>query len=223
MTAGQTPTEEGSKGERTRNRLVDAAHRLFVEQGYHGTSMRQIAQRAGLAAGGIYNHFAGKEDLFVAVLMAHHPYREILEVVQTTAGETVEELLRRAAARMLDALGQRADSLHLMFVELVEFEGRHFPQLFELIYPQAMRFVQRVMRAQGTLRPIPPPTVLRAFLGLFFSYFMTEWLMGEQFGPELKEGAFDGFVDIFLHGVLGEKAEEQDAGPETEKRSNLIF
>ena len=46
-----------SKGERTRQSILQAAYELFLEQGYAATSMRQIAERAGLALGGIYNHF----------------------------------------------------------------------------------------------------------------------------------------------------------------------
>jgi len=45
---------------------------------------------------------------------------------------------------------------------------------------------------------------LRAFIGLFFSYFITEFLIGRQLPPEVKAGAFDYFVDIYLHGVLGD-------------------
>ena len=40
-----------SKGEASQQRIVEAAYALFLEQGYHGTSMRQIAERAGLTMG----------------------------------------------------------------------------------------------------------------------------------------------------------------------------
>jgi hypothetical protein len=43
---------------------------------------------------------------------------------------------------------------------------------------------------------------LRTFLGLFFSYVMTELLMGQQMPEAMKQGALDHFVDIFLHGIL---------------------
>ncbi|MCE7861481.1 MAG: TetR/AcrR family transcriptional regulator, partial [Chloroflexi bacterium CFX2] len=62
--AKETPT----KGEVTRLAIEDAAVELFIEQGYHATSMRQIADRAGLALGGIYNHFASKEEIFEAIV-----------------------------------------------------------------------------------------------------------------------------------------------------------
>jgi len=194
--------DDGTKGERTRARVINAAHRLFIEHGYHGTSMRQIAEQAGLALGGIYNHFASKEDIFVTVMTEHNPYLDIVPALRAARGETVEDLVHNAAARMLVALGERPDSLHLMFIEIVEFNGRHFPQLFESVFPQIVGFAQRLVQARGVLRPIPLPTLMRAFVGLLFAYFMTEWLLGKQFPSDLQHRVFDDSVDIYLHGIL---------------------
>ncbi|MGC8856852.1 MAG: TetR/AcrR family transcriptional regulator, partial [Anaerolineae bacterium] len=66
------------KGEITRQTIEDAALTLFLEQGYHATSMRQIAERAGLALGGIYNHFSSKEEIFEAIIVDRHPYKRVL-------------------------------------------------------------------------------------------------------------------------------------------------
>ncbi len=195
-------SNETTKGERTRARLIQAAHRLFIEQGYHGTSMRRIAERAGLALGGIYNHFASKEDILAAVMVERNPYLDIMPALAAAQGETTEELVRDAAARMLAALENRPDDLQLMFIEIVEFKGQHFPQLFESLFPQMIGFAQKLVQANGDLRPIPPPTLIRAFVGFFFAYFMTEWLMGDQFLSASQQGAFDDFVDIYLHGIL---------------------
>jgi AcrR family transcriptional regulator len=195
-------SDEATKGERTRERVIGAAYRLFIERGYHGTSMRRIAEQAGLALGGIYNHFASKEDILAAVMVERNPYRDIVPALEAAQGETAEELVRNAAAGMLAALENRPDDLQLMFIEIVEFKGQHFPQLFESLFPQMIGFVQKLVQVNGGLRPIPPPTLLRAFVGFFFAYFMTEWLMGDQFASELREGAFDDFVNIYLHGIL---------------------
>ena len=54
--------------EEKRLRILDAAIWEFAERGYHGTSMRQIAQRAGIAKGLTYYYFDGKEDLFLYVV-----------------------------------------------------------------------------------------------------------------------------------------------------------
>ncbi len=56
--------------------------------------------------------------------------------------------------------------------------------------------------ARGPLRDIPSLIVLRSFLGLFFSYFITDLLIGSQLSVAMKTGAFDYFIDIYLHGIL---------------------
>ncbi|HNK63716.1 MAG TPA: helix-turn-helix domain-containing protein, partial [Anaerolineales bacterium] len=70
--------ETQTKGGRTRLQIEDAAIELFIEQGYHATSMRQIADRADLALGGIYNHFKSKDEIFEAVIVDKHPYKKLL-------------------------------------------------------------------------------------------------------------------------------------------------
>jgi AcrR family transcriptional regulator len=197
-------SDEATKGERTRTRVIQAAHDLFIERGYHGTSMRQIAEQVGLALGGIYNHFAGKEAIFAAVMVECNPYLDIVPALETAQGETAEELVRDAAAGMLAALKSRSEDLQLMFIEIVEFNGQHFPRLFESLFPQMIGFAQKLVQVNGYLRPIPPPTLIRAFVGFFFAYFMTEWLMGDQFLSQSQPGAFDDFVDIYLHGILNQ-------------------
>ena len=94
-----------SKGEASQQRIIEAAYELFLEQGYHGTSMRQIAERAGLTMGGIYNHFDGKESIWEAVFMAKHPYRTMLPLLVERSGHTVAEFVRTAAADVVDRVG----------------------------------------------------------------------------------------------------------------------
>lgn len=54
---------EKSKGEQTRARIVDAALSLFEERGYAGTTMRAVAQEAGVSVGNAYHYFASKDQL----------------------------------------------------------------------------------------------------------------------------------------------------------------
>ena len=75
------------KGERTRQIIMDSAYGLIIEQGYAATSMRQIAEKAGLALGSIYNHFSSKEDVFSDIVQERHPFFQILPVLNSVAGE----------------------------------------------------------------------------------------------------------------------------------------
>lgn len=194
-----------SKGERTRLAVVEAAHQLFVDQGYAATSMRQIAENSGLALGGIYNHFPNKEAIFVAVILDRHPFNQVLPLLIAAPGNTVEEFVRNAAKSMVSELGRRPDFVKLLFVELVEFEGRNIPKMYETIFPQVFPLVKRFMSRKGELRKIPPPVLFRAFLGFFFSYYMTELLLANTPMTIFKNNSLDSFVEIFLHGVIAPK------------------
>jgi len=191
-----------TRGERTRVEIVEAAYCLFLEQGYHGTSMRQIAQEAGISVGGIYNHFSSKEEIYLAVLRDHHPYHEVLPAMNAAEGESLEAFVRDAAMRMVAMLDRRKDFLNVMFIELVEFNGQHISYLFDLIYPQLIAFSGRFMQDQDRLRPVPTPVLVRAFIGLFFSYIITDLLIGTQMPQEMQVNALDHFIDIYLHGIL---------------------
>ncbi len=193
------------RGEATREQIAEAAYQLFMEHGFHATSMRQIAQKAGIALGGIYNHYASKDEIFVEVLRTRHPFLTIIPLVRQAQGETIQAWVQDVARRMIQGMGANPDLLNLMFIEMVEFKGIHYPIIFNMLFPEMLWFANYIRRWEGQVRPLPPFIIIRAFVGLFFSYFMTEMMLGSSMPAELRENALDHFVDIFLHGVLAEQ------------------
>jgi hypothetical protein len=105
---------------------------------------------------------------------------------------------------MVAGVGERLEFINLIFIELVEFKGEHLSQIFSIFFPRIMEFAQHIVQSEGELRPIPLPVLVRAYIGLFFSYIMTELLLSKQLPPEMEQDALDHFVDIFLHGILVE-------------------
>lgn len=61
---------EASTSESTRQRLLDAATEVFLEKGYEGTRVAEVARRAGLTTGAIYGNFGSKADLLTEALAA---------------------------------------------------------------------------------------------------------------------------------------------------------
>jgi AcrR family transcriptional regulator len=195
------------KGELTRLAIEDAALELFMEQGYHATSMRQIADRAQLALGGIYNHFSSKEDIFSAIIIDKHPYKQVLPIVLAAEGDTAEDLIRNAARALVTELGSRPELLKLVFIELVEFNGKHVSNIINEIAPKLFPMFEKMIRVRKNLRKIPPPILVRSFLGMFFSFYITELFIKDSVvGKLMPKNSFDLFVDIYLHGVIKEPA-----------------
>ena len=199
--------EKQTKGEITRSNILRTAHQLFIRQGYHGTSMRQIAEEANIALGAIYNHYAGKEDLFKSVFLQNHPYHDILPALLESHGENPETLVRDMAGKMVLALENRPDFLNLLFIELVEFNSIHAMELYQSIMPQVRDLLDHFLSAgHDKIREIPPFTLARVFIGLFFSYHLTGKILQplNGFPVGLYEDAMPTFVEIFLHGILRE-------------------
>ncbi len=200
-------TETLSKGDKTHSQILEQAHQLFLKQGYHGTSMRQIAQGAEIALGAIYYHFPSKEAIFEAIFLENHPYQEILPFLAEAEGDDPESLVRDIARRMISVLEQRPGFLNIMFIELVEFNGSHTVDLFVKILPQIITGVNRILALDPErVRSISPVLLARAFIGFFFSYYLTDQVMQPLFKPsiQVRTEEMETFVEIFLHGIMRE-------------------
>ena len=88
--------------ERTRQRLLAEAQRLFRERGYAATSLEQIAEAAEVTKGAIYGHFASKEDLLLSAIEAGRDttpeYVTLLNDQSRPVRERLAEFSRAVAA-----------------------------------------------------------------------------------------------------------------------------
>jgi len=137
--------------------------------------------------------------------MDRHPYKQILPLVLNAKGDTAEELIRNAARALVTELGSRPELLKLIFIELVEFNGKHISNIITEIAPKLIPMFEKMIRVRKNLRKLPPPILVRSFLGMFFSFYITELFIKDSIvGKLMPKNSFDLFVDIYLHGVLKE-------------------
>lgn len=205
-------TEESSlsKGEHTRQTILDAAERLILSQGYHGTSMRQIAAQAGIAVGGIYNHFASKEAIFAALLERHQPYSDIVAGMNSLSGENPAELAERAARMAVAEILEDPLFFRLALIDLLEFDGDTLMQFVGQLVPALLSLVTRIYASGQVRQDLPLPVMMRAFGGMIVFYALSEVIAfrGELPWFQLPTPVGDdidwicGMVDIFLNGVL---------------------
>src|SRR4030095_10371052 len=169
--------EKPTKGEVTRLAIEDAALELFMEQGYHATSMRQIKDRVGMALGGIYNHFSSKEEIFQGIIIDKHPYKVILPAIIAADGEKLEDFFKNAFHLIISELGKQPEFINLMLIELVEFKGKHGAVILKEIAPKILPIFERVIKARKDLRVTTPAVLMRSFIGLVVSYLITDMVI----------------------------------------------
>jgi AcrR family transcriptional regulator len=199
--------EKQTKGEVTRLAIEDAAMHLFLEQGYHATSMRQIAEHAGLALGGIYNHFSSKDEIFEAIIVDQHPYKKILPLILAVEGTTPEEFFGSAFRIVIRELGQQPEFINLMFIELIEFKGKHGSIMLREIAPKVLPVFEKIVKSMKGLRVTNPAVLMRSFFGMIISYFVTDMIIANSVVSKLMpKNSADAYIDIFLKGILKETA-----------------
>ena len=112
----------------SREAIVDAAARLFLERGFGSVSMDELAEAAGLARRTLYNQFASKEEIFREMLLRvsgqlEHAFPPGIE----TEGD-VEDVLRLIARMILDL---HENPGYLGFLRMVVADSRQFPWIAE--------------------------------------------------------------------------------------------
>jgi AcrR family transcriptional regulator len=193
------------KGNISQDRIKEAAFKLFINQGYHGTSMRQIAEAANLTPASIYNHYQNKEQIFRQVLLAHHPYHQILPILESADGEDAESILRGVANRVYKVIRKQKGLLHIMFIELVEFEGKHFGEIFRSVSPRIFAFLGKLKSKKGQLRKIPETNIMLTMIGLVMSQWILEAMFLKSIRLPFSDKHFEHALDIYMHGILAEK------------------
>jgi AcrR family transcriptional regulator len=123
--ARQRLTREEKKAQ-TRERLIEAAAKVFAEKGFAATSLDEVADAAGLTKGAVYSNFENKEDLVRAVLQAQ---QDRLHSIGDDTGEgTTEERAALAARRFGDAIARERHTF-LLHIEFAAYALRN-PEIY---------------------------------------------------------------------------------------------
>ena len=112
MPADQRLTREEKKAQ-TRERLIEAAAKVFAEKGFAATSLDEVADAAGLTKGAVYSNFENKEDLVRAVLEAHQNRQSGIRDIATAAG-TLEEQQAIAGRLFSKSVSEERDAFLLL-------------------------------------------------------------------------------------------------------------
>ena len=181
---------ERSKGERTAERILDAAEIVFAERGYEGASLREIARCADIQQPGLYNHFKNKEALYEAVLdRALLPMTEAMQSEVRRVGST--SFQPTLAALMTDILLEHP-TMAALFQQALQ--GREASAGGQLIG----RWLDRLFE-QGveTMRSVGDPGVDRvdlvirtiAMFNLTTGYFLSQRLFESLVGSDITDPA----------------------------------
>ncbi|MDX1468023.1 MAG: TetR/AcrR family transcriptional regulator [Acidimicrobiia bacterium] len=181
----------------TRSDVVAAAGRLFAEQGYHGTSMRELGRELGLLGSSLYSHVDSKQDLLVEVVAEGARLFEAAAQTALSAGGRPSEQLRRLIAGHVAVVLDNLDVARTFLNEARMLDSRHRAQVLEARdrYEAVFRSVVAAGVEDGDFREDVDPKVATIF-ALSILNAIERWFRAD--------GALnrDDLVDELAHFVL---------------------
>src|SRR3954453_24084989 len=100
-------------GKERREQLLDIGRTLFATRGFDGTSVEEIADKAGVSKPVVYEHFGGKEGLY-AVVVDREVRRLLDRITESLVGNHPRELLEQAAGALLDYVEKDTDGFRIL-------------------------------------------------------------------------------------------------------------
>jgi AcrR family transcriptional regulator len=207
-----------------------AALDLFTRQGFHGTNIREIAERAGVSQGAIYTYYAGKEAIFEGLVRSYRRCisKFIERVIRSLEDPFSRDDMRLFAAGVRSAVYDDPPYWLLLYIDVIEFKNRHFATSFHNI-PEQFRLLlgpiaQRVQKQPGWCGH-DPGLALSFFYLYLITYFCVERLMhGNRHLGVNEDVAVERIIDLFLHGLWSTPARVAKPVPRAaarKKRSRL--
>lgn len=212
-----------AKSEASIAAVLDAALELFSTQGYRATSLRQIAEQAGLSVGNIYHHFPSKDAIYQRLIDRY--WEQLLdpelELNKLFAAAQFPEDLERLAGAIAQVVEQSKPQILLIYVDVIEFQGEHIRTFYEDMARRFQasygeRFAERT--AAGDFGDADPMIAVMVATRWLFYYFTVEKCFGVPLHLGMSpEQAVDGFIRLLRYGLLprtGDSAPPREPAPQ---------
>jgi AcrR family transcriptional regulator len=185
--------------ENRREKILDAAIRVFGEKGFSAASVEDIARQASIGKGTIYLYFKSKDEVFENIL-AERSFVPMLAEDIVDLDLPVEVIFRKIAGDYLHYMNANLPILQMVFSDL-----RRFPDHTRQVYTDVILkctglldvYLQQKM-ARGDIRHLPHPAMMaQSFLSMLVFYIVSQDLLGgRQIAPISHEEWIDQWVEL---------------------------
>lgn len=184
----------------TYEKILYTSRRLFVQQGYTATSMRQVAEATGIGKATIYHHFPDKNSIVTALLQRNiTSMEEALQIVR--AENDPRRRIQVAAEASVRFLFEFADILQVVRREIPGGRDQMqvgYTKFFQEYMALLADAIQRGIK-QGIFRLVDPVNTARVLMTMFQGTFAMAYLMNER--PQTPEQAATALLDVFFQGL----------------------
>jgi AcrR family transcriptional regulator len=196
-------------GDERREQICQVAMRLFGENGFRGTTTKEIANAAGVSEATVFKHFANKDELYAAILdhksCDHGFANPFLEIADRFEAKDDFGVFYGMALQALEHHESDVDFLRLMMFSALEGHdlARAFYDGFVTVAYEFLGGYIRQRQADGAFREVEPRIVVRSFVGMFVHHSLNNllWDKDQKLLKISNEDAAREFAAILLNGI----------------------
>lgn len=155
---------------KSRANIEKIALELFAIKGYHATSISQIAEKAGISKGLLYNYFENKEQLLNSVIMK--VYHELMQIVQMSENLSAEKQIEQLIIQTINHLKENITfwRLYLFLVHQPDVQ-RNLTKLYKKMRNDYLEYVVKLFKEIGSTNPMMEAVTLGTlFDGIGLNY-----------------------------------------------------
>ncbi|RJP75381.1 MAG: TetR/AcrR family transcriptional regulator [Candidatus Abyssobacteria bacterium SURF_17] len=174
-------------------RILEATEQLFIEKGYHDTSINDIAEAADFSRTSIYQYFSSKEEIYIHILEQYTDLLAERVAKASAAAVTVPEKIRIFLGEMRQVMKEKPNFFKLYFIQRHQVEPRLSPELRTQLNAKR-RMLENVFRdfyrrgvEAGEVRAIRPKDASNLFFAQITGMMLLHEYYGEEFDVTLDE------------------------------------
>jgi len=180
--------------------ILRAAMDVFSEHGYNDANLDEIATRANLSKGSIYNHFENKQDLFLSVIeWGEHQLNHHLRETRKRYSD-VRDILENSLRAYFRFFEKRESFFRVLVQEKYNFHDDIKSHLLKISRDSMKELEQDIQQGikEGVLRNVDPHTCAVILVGIANSLFFN-WLHGES---DIRiNNLFNNAMKLIKHGI----------------------
>ena len=191
-------------------KIIESAKELFLEKGYHKTSMSAIAKNADLGKGTLYWHFDSKDDLFQSIVTkeAKTIIKDLNELMEEDA--SAEKILKSFIKLRLKKIDENKKTTQ-MFMDGENFINEKLKSTIVEIFETFIDILEKIIKKgieEKAFYTSNPEKAASAFMGML-NGICTNIIFKDKGDIDIDENA-DFIYKLFLNGLTNNKEEENN-------------
>lgn len=193
-------TSRDIQAEERRVQLLETALSVFSNNGFDGTSMRDLAKKAKISQGLIYHYFANKEQLLEETI-EYNSFLPLLRQILTDKRERpLNEVFEELARSFLNLLDKKSDLVNI-FIQEAKSNSR-VREMWDNLRRECVSLMQEYLEfhvQRGELRPHNTEVTARSLFAIIFIYYFTRDVF--QTSNLTREDFIKEALNNFLKGI----------------------